>query len=38
VIDGKNSLLVSSSEFEKAHLLTEEDVIGFLKLWKPKRS
>ena len=38
VIDGKNSLLVSSSEFEKAHLLTEEDVIEFLDLWKPKRS
>lgn len=38
VIDAKNSLLVSSSEFEKAHLLTEEDVIEFLDLWKPKRS
>jgi thioredoxin 1 len=38
VIDGKNSLLVSSSEFEKAHLLTEEDVIEFLDHWKPKRS
>jgi thioredoxin 1 len=38
VIDAKNSLLTSSSEFEKAHLLTEQDVIDFLNEWKPKRS
>lgn len=38
VIDGKNTLLVSSTEFEKAHLLTENDVVDFLTLWKPKRS
>ena len=38
VIDAKNTLLTSSSEFEKAHLLTEQDVIDFLDQWKPKRS
>jgi len=38
VIDGKNALLTSSSEFEKARLLTEQDVVDFLNLWKPKRS
>jgi thioredoxin 1 len=38
VIDVKDTLLVSSSEFEKAHLLTEQDVIEFLDHWKPKKS
>lgn len=38
VIDAKNILLTSSSEFEKAHLLTEQDVIDFLNEWKPKKS
>ena len=38
VIDGRNALLTSSSEFEKARLLTEQDVVDFLNLWKPKRS
>ena len=38
VIDAKNALVTSSSEFEKAHLLTEQDVIDFLDQWKPKRS
>ena len=38
VIDSKNVLVTSSSEFEKAHLLTEQDVIDFLDQWKPKRS
>jgi thiol:disulfide interchange protein len=38
VIDGKNSLVTSSTEFEKAHLLTEQDVIDFLDQWKPKKS
>jgi thiol:disulfide interchange protein len=38
VIDAKNALVTSSTEFEKAHLLTEQDVIDFLDQWKPKRS
>ena len=38
VIDVKDTLLVSSSEFEKAHLLTEQDVVEFLDHWKPKKS
>jgi thioredoxin 1 len=38
VIDASNKLLKSSSEFERAHLLTEQDVIDFLNEWKPKRS
>jgi thiol:disulfide interchange protein len=38
VIDAKNTLLTSTTEFEKAHLLSEEDVIDFLNEWKPKRS
>jgi thiol:disulfide interchange protein len=38
VIDAKNTLVTSSTEFEKAHLLTEQDVIDFLDQWKPKRS
>ena len=38
VIDGRNALVTSSTEFEKAHLLTEQDVIDFLDQWKPKRS
>jgi thiol:disulfide interchange protein len=38
VIDAKNTLITSSTEFEKAHLLTEQDVIDFLDQWKPKKS
>jgi thioredoxin 1 len=38
VIDGKNALLTSSSEFEKARLLTEQDVVDFLNQWKPRKS
>lgn len=37
VIDAQNTLVTSSTQFEKAHLLTEEDVIEFLDRWKPKK-
>ena len=36
VLDPSGKLLYSSSEFEKARLMTEEDVISFLETWKPK--
>ena len=35
VLSPAGALLYSSSEFEKAHLLTEQDVIAFLDTWKP---
>jgi thioredoxin 1 len=35
VLSPAGALLHSSSEFEKARLLTEEDVIDFLNTWKP---
>lgn len=37
VLDAKGTLITSSSELEKAHLLTEEDVIDFLNQWKAKK-
>ena len=37
VLNPAGTLLYSSSEFEKAHLLTEEDVIDFLNTWKAKK-
>jgi thiol:disulfide interchange protein len=37
VLDLRGALLYSSSEFEKAHLLTEDDVIDFLNRWKPAK-
>ncbi len=36
VLSPAGALLYSSSEFEKAHLLTEEDVVNFLDAWRPK--
>lgn len=36
VLSSTGTLLHSSSEFEKARLLTEQDVIDFLDLWRPK--
>jgi thiol:disulfide interchange protein len=35
VLDGRGGFLYSTSEFEKARLLNEEDVIQFLNKWKP---
>jgi thioredoxin 1 len=37
VVGGNGALITSSSELEKAHLLTEEDVIDFLNQWKAKK-
>ncbi len=36
VLNGRGGLLYSSAEFEKARVLTEEDVIAFLNTWKPQ--
>jgi hypothetical protein len=35
VLDGRGGFLYSTSEFEKARLLSEEDVVQFLNKWKP---
>ena len=35
VLNMSGGLLYSTSEFEKARLLTEEDVLAFLNAWKP---
>jgi thioredoxin 1 len=35
VIDSHDRLLYATPEFEKARLMTEEDVIQFLNAWKP---
>lgn len=35
VLNGRGGLLYASAEFEKARLMTEQDVIDFLNLWKP---
>jgi|SRR6185312_2473205 len=37
VLGTNGALITSSSELEKAHLLTEEDVMDFLNQWKPKK-
>lgn len=36
VLNGNGSFLYSTSEFEKARLLTEDDVVQFLDKWKPQ--
>jgi thioredoxin 1 len=36
VLDGSGGFLYSTSEFEKARVLSEEDVIQFLNAWKPQ--
>jgi thioredoxin-related protein len=38
VLDGRGAFLYSTSEFEKARLLTEDDVVQFLDRWKPTGS
>ena len=38
VLNANGSFAYSTSEFEKARLLSEEDVIQFLDTWKPKQS
>jgi thiol-disulfide isomerase/thioredoxin len=38
VIDSHDRLLYSTPEFEKARMMTEEDVIQFLNAWKPPAS
>jgi thioredoxin-related protein len=38
VLDGRGAFLYSTSEFEKARLLTEDDVVQFLDRWKPAKS
>lgn len=35
VLDANGGLLYSTSEFEKARVLSEEDVLQFLNAWKP---
>lgn len=35
VLNSRGALLYSSTEFEKARAMTEEDVLAFLNLWKP---
>lgn len=37
VLSSSGRFLSSTTEFEKAHLRTEEDVIDFLNAWKPNR-
>lgn len=36
VLASNGALLHSSSDFEKAHLLTEQDVVDFLNTWRAK--
>lgn len=38
VLSSSGKFLSSTTEFEKAHLRTEEDVIDFLNTWKPAKS
>lgn len=38
VLNSDGSFLNSTSEFEKARLLTEDDVVQFLDKWKPQPS
>lgn len=38
VLNARGAYLTSSSEFEKARLRTEEDVIDFLVAWKPTKA
>lgn len=38
VLSSSGRFLSSTTEFEKAHLRTEEDVIDFLNTWKPMRA
>jgi thiol:disulfide interchange protein len=36
VLNGDGSFVYSTAEFEKARLLSEEDVLDFLNKWKPQ--
>ncbi len=36
VLNGNGSFLYSTSEFEKARVLSQEDVLDFLNKWKPQ--
>lgn len=36
VLNGNGTFVYSTTEFEKAHLLSEEDVLDFLNKWKPQ--
>ncbi|MGE5322267.1 MAG: thioredoxin family protein [Actinomycetota bacterium] len=38
VLSSSGRFLSSTTEFEKAHLRTEEDVIDFLNTWKPGKT
>ena len=38
VLSAAGAFLHSSSQFEKARLLTEQDVVDFLNQWKPKEA
>jgi hypothetical protein len=38
VLNGNGRFLYSTSEFEKAAIRSEEDVIQFLNAWKPEPS
>ena len=38
VLSAAGAFLHSSSQFEKARLLTEQDVVDFLNEWKPKEA
>jgi len=35
LLDSKGSLLNATAEFERARVMTEEDVLAFLNKWKP---
>ena len=38
VLESTGAFLYSTSEFEKARVLSEEDVVAFLAKWKPHRA
>jgi thiol:disulfide interchange protein len=38
VLNGNGGFLYSTSQFEKARVLSEDDVVQFLDRWKPTRS
>jgi len=35
VLDSQGKVLYGTSDFERAHLMSEDDVIQFLYKWKP---
>ena len=38
VLDAQGKVLYATGDFERAHLMSEEDVIQFLDKWKPQRA